>query len=203
MSSNPQHEPTMEEILASIRKIISEDSADAPPAEAKAPQAAPRPAPQPEPDSDVLDLTEAIEETPEPAPLAPEPMPADDVVFQTIEEEPVSSVPAQAPSGEGIFSDKTRKALDDTFAGIRPAEANSHAAPATSVAPIDGHSVEAVLDRAIRETFEPVLKSWLAENSGAVIDRMKPIIREWMDENFPDLLEEAVRNEVARKARKR
>ena len=24
--SNPQHEPTMEEILASIRKIISEDS---------------------------------------------------------------------------------------------------------------------------------------------------------------------------------
>src|SRR5215472_14517487 len=26
MASNPQHEPTMEEILASIRKIISEDS---------------------------------------------------------------------------------------------------------------------------------------------------------------------------------
>ena len=27
--SSPQHEPTMEEILASIRKIISEDSNDA------------------------------------------------------------------------------------------------------------------------------------------------------------------------------
>ena len=35
--SSPQHEPTMEEILASIRKIISEDS----PAEAPA---APEPA---------------------------------------------------------------------------------------------------------------------------------------------------------------
>ena len=30
MASNPQHEPTMEEILASIRKIISEDSTEAP-----------------------------------------------------------------------------------------------------------------------------------------------------------------------------
>ena len=33
MASNPQHEPTMEEILASIRKIISEDSAESPPAQ--------------------------------------------------------------------------------------------------------------------------------------------------------------------------
>ena len=30
MASSPQHEPTMEEILASIRKIISEDSTEAP-----------------------------------------------------------------------------------------------------------------------------------------------------------------------------
>jgi hypothetical protein len=36
--SNPQHEPTMEEILASIRKIISEDT---PEAAAPAPEAAP------------------------------------------------------------------------------------------------------------------------------------------------------------------
>ncbi len=36
MASNPQHEPTMEEILASIRKIISEDSTEAPAAAAPA-----------------------------------------------------------------------------------------------------------------------------------------------------------------------
>ncbi len=40
MASNPQHEPTMEEILASIRKIISEDSNDAQPAAAEAPKPA-------------------------------------------------------------------------------------------------------------------------------------------------------------------
>ena len=37
--SSPQHEPTMEEILASIRKIISEDSTEAPPPPAPAPMA--------------------------------------------------------------------------------------------------------------------------------------------------------------------
>ena len=34
--SSPQHEPTMEEILASIRKIISEDTPEAAPAAAGA-----------------------------------------------------------------------------------------------------------------------------------------------------------------------
>ena len=42
--SSPQHEPTMEEILASIRKIISED---APEDAAPAPAAAPPPQPEP------------------------------------------------------------------------------------------------------------------------------------------------------------
>lgn len=57
----------MEEILASIRRIISED--DAPPAEAAAPvetpavvmAAAPAPAPVEPEDDDVLELTETIE----------------------------------------------------------------------------------------------------------------------------------------------
>ncbi len=35
--SSPQHEPTMEEILASIRKIISEDNPEAAPAVEAAP----------------------------------------------------------------------------------------------------------------------------------------------------------------------
>jgi len=212
MASNPQHEPTMEEILASIRKIISEDSAEASqPAPAVAPvQAAPAPvrlAPEPEPEGDVLELTQAIEEAPEPAPLpAEEPEPADDVVFQSIEEAAVSIAPAEAPSSEGIFSDKTRKALDDTFASIEPIEAPAPAPrQAAPVAPLTGANVEAVLDRAIRETFDPVLAKWLGDNSGAIIDRMKPVIREWLDEHFPAMLEEAVRSEVARavKPRKR
>ena len=211
MASNPQHEPTMEEILASIRKIISEDSAEAPQAAPPPVQAAPPPAPvalKPEPDADVLELTQAIEEVPEPAPLPPEP--ADEVVFQSIEEAAVSSsAPAEAPAptSEGIFSDKTRKALDDTFANLEPVEEEPRmsAASTAPVAPLSGANVEAVFDRAVRETFDPVLAKWLGDNAGTIVDRMKPMIREWMDEHFPPLLEEAVRAEVARvvRARKR
>lgn len=210
MVSNPQHEPTMEEILASIRKIISEDSSEAPqaaPAQAAPAPVAPEPvkaAAQPEPEGDVLELTQPIEEMPEPAP-EPEPE-EDDVVFQSIEEAAVSVAPAETPHAEGIFSDKTRQAMDETFASIKPPEtAAAPREPVGPLPPLNGTSLETVLDRAIRETFEPVLAKWLGDNSGAIIDRMKPIIREWMDEHFPDLLEEAVRAEVARvvKARKR
>ena len=58
--------------------------------------------------------------------------------------------------------------------------------------------MEAVFERAVRESFNPVLQKYLSDNSGAVIDRMKPLIREWMDEHFPALLEGAVRAEVER-----
>ena len=195
--SSPQHEPTMEEILASIRKIISEDSpGEAAPAVEVQPVAAAAPAPapaQPPQNDDVLELTQVVAEAPAPM---PEPIAADDIIFE-------NTAPA-APSND-IFSDHTRKALDDAFAAIpedEPAPAPVRAAPAP-LAPLDGSSVETVFERAVRESFEPVLQKYIADNSAAVIDRMKPLIREWMDEHFPALLEGAVRAEVERVVRSR
>lgn len=215
--SNPQHEPTMEEILASIRKIISEDATAEPPAAASSRPAAVAAAVTPEVE-DVLELTEVFAEEPAPAPAprqeaAPEPVSAkpDEIIFQTIEEpqmsEPVHARPEPARTEEpsAIFSDKTRKALDDAFASIEQEEeeAPAHRAPPAPVAPLDGASIEALFDRAVRETFDPVLRGWLGEHADAIVDRMKPVIREWLDHNFPPMLEEAVRNEVARVAKAR
>ncbi len=197
--SNPQHEPTMEEILASIRKIISEDT---PETAAEGPAAAgpsPPPAPQPVHD-DVLELTqEHVEAPPAPAPVPPPPpvpapvmapAPAEDIVFQSV---------APAPEHSDIFSDQTRKAMEDTFNNIPDEDEPVPAARNTSpIGPVDGSTVENVFERAVRESFEPVLQKYLSDNSAAVIDRMKPLIREWMDEHFPPLLEGAVRAEVER-----
>jgi len=194
--SNPQHEPTMEEILASIRKIISEDAPEA--AAAPAP-AAPEPAPEPVPvhaappppqpvHDDVLELTQEIEVA------APQPVPAEDIVFENV----VPAAPAASHSD--IFSDQTRKAMEDTFNAI-PEEEPEPVAPMRSpapLAPVDGATVENVFERAVRESFEPVLHKYLKDNSAAVIEGMKPLIREWMDEHFPPLLEGAVRAEVER-----
>ena len=193
--SNPQHEPTMEEILASIRKIISEDAPEAPAAEVAAPVAPPQPvhaapvheAPvyAPPVHDDVLELTQEIEVA-APAPMRP---PVEDIVFENV-----------APSTEhsDIFSDQTRKAMEDTFNAIPEEPAEPAPVRASGFAPVDGSTVENVFERAVRESFEPVLQKYLSDNSAAVIDRMKPLIREWMDEHFPALLEGAVRAEVER-----
>ena len=208
--SSPQHEPTMEEILASIRKIISEDNPEAAPA-VEAPAASPAPEPAKQElasvpahpavaEIEVLELTqEMVEPTaqPEPVAMAQQPKP-DDIVFEPVR-------PAAAAKDEGIFSDQTRKAMDDAFASLdetrEPEPAPRRAA--ASIAPVSGSSVESVFERAVRESFEPVLAQYLSDNSSAVIERMKPLIREWMDEHFPALLEGAVRNEIERVVRAR
>lgn len=232
MASSPQHEPTMEEILASIRKIISEDAPEAPP------PAAPAAAAHAHEESDVLELTQEVHDEPAPPPAviavpAPEPIPEpipepapvaaaaapeaepvkqpeNDVVFQTIEEEvPVSSEAQAVAPHEGIFSDKTRKALEDSFASIQaPAKPEAVAAPEESPVETpepaaDGASVQAVFEKAVRDSFEPVMRKWIGEHSDAVVDKLKPLVREWMDEHFPALLEGAVRAEVERVARAR
>ena len=212
--SNPQHEPTMEEILASIRKIISEDSSES----ASAPQHAAA-------DADVLELTQEVSEervyapepvhapapepvamqapAPEPAPAPmPEPEPEHDIVFEPVEEAPVPTpAPAFTASDHSdIFSEKSRKAVDDVFARLdehEPVRSTAQGA-AAPIAPADSATVQAVFEHAIRESFDPVLRSYLSGNADAMIERMKPLIREWMDEHFPALLEGAVRNEVAR-----
>ncbi|HEY1708493.1 MAG TPA: DUF2497 domain-containing protein [Rhizomicrobium sp.] len=221
MASNPQHEPTMEEILASIRKIISEDSPEAAPAAPAAPvETAPEPSPAAAPaaavepaheEPEVLELTQEVphEEPVEPEPVKPAPVvqaaapkapePEDDVVFQAVDE------PAAAASSDhdDIFSDKTRGAIHDTFSNIqppaveeKPAAAPAPAAPAFTAKA--GSSVEAVFERAISEAFDPVLHQWMDANKGELLNAVKPLIREWMDEHFPALLEGAVRNEVER-----
>ncbi|HEY4076037.1 MAG TPA: DUF2497 domain-containing protein [Rhizomicrobium sp.] len=198
--SNPQHEPTMEEILASIRKIISEDAPEAP-----TPEAQPASAPPPPIHDDILELTQEIEAiqpppAPEPFMAAPMPEPVQDVVFEPVIAPAPSIAPAPALDND-IFSDHTRKAVEDTFNAIPDEPEEPEFVPARSaapIAPVDGASVENVFERAVRESFEPVLQKYLSDNSAAVIDRMKPVIREWMDEHFPALLEGAVRAEVER-----
>jgi cell pole-organizing protein PopZ len=204
----------MEEILASIRKIISEDSAEAaPPAPAAAAPAAPVPAPAPEEtpapaaaalEEDVLELTEEIQE-PEPVAAAPEPAPQpepEEVEFKTIE------TPAPI-SGSDIFSDKTRRAIDDAFSKLdseEEAAAQPASAPMASTfrsTNVDGDSVEAVFERAVRDAVGPHIDQWMSNQKDDLLAAMRPLIREWMDEHFPAILEGAVREEVARAVKAR
>ena len=176
MSDQSSQEPTMEEILASIRRIISEDDA---PAEAAAP--APEPAPEPEPveeaaEDDVLELTDPIEP---PAPV--ESMGDIDVYSPEPEPEPAPA-PAPAPQPEPIqgFS---RDEVADNLVGDHAASLAASAFGSLSSAllmPKDGRTLEDV----VRELLRPLLK-------------------EWLDQNLPRIVETKVEEEVHRIARGR
>jgi uncharacterized protein len=229
MASSPQHEPTMEEILASIRKIISEDSSEAHAAtaieEKPAPARAPAAPPSPVADADVLELTQEVPE--EPPSRGPEPPPPDnDIVFRTIEEPAPAPEPepgpepepeaglapapepaaAQVYNSEGIFSDHHRQALGDALDSIEQSlpEDKPEVVQTTAPLPAGGEqAIGAVILEAVRAKVDPAVKQWLSDNSGALVDHMKPFVREWLDENFTAILEGAVRNEVDRVLRAR
>jgi cell pole-organizing protein PopZ len=202
--ANPPHEPTMEEILASIRKIISEDSS--------APVTAVPPSESRTGEAEVLELTQVVNETHSQSPPAPSvevrstpPDPDHAPTGHANAPEPAESDRIEAPAhpsvAEGLFSEKTRQVLSETLAALDapvPAEPVSE----TAVPPV-GVSVEAVFERAVRESFSPVLQKWLSDNSSTLVDRMTPTIRDWLDEHFPPMLEEAVRAELARAAKLR
>ena len=193
----------MEEILASIRKIISEDSPE-PHAMESSPPSGANEAQEP----GVLELTQEAhdEHGVQPASGTWPPLPSESVhsddrtegawresarVASTTDESRVASRP-----GDGIFSDKSRKALDDALTQLAPQGTGE--AVSGSPAPVGGLPLEAVFERAVGEAFGPVLRQWLGDNAETIIERMKPAISDWMDEHFPAMLEDAVRAELAR-----
>lgn len=198
-------EPSMEEILASIRRIISEDDAElsAPPA--------PRPAqPQPAPPSLSTDSIDALFAARAPAPkpsLQPEPRfaqgspqpaaarPVEPTVAlrPTIAPSPRPSVPPRSEPASQPARD-TRPAPTPPIrheepAAERPllsagANAAVHAAFGSlgAAPPVNGSS--GALEELVKEALRPMLKAWL-------------------DLHLPPLVERLVREEIERASRGR
>jgi len=191
-----QHEPSMEEILASIRRIIAEDGdAAAPAAAAAADGAAPAPAPaaapapppaaaaapaapaKPAPVDDILELTEVVEpDGPaiEAAPPPPEPPPQRAPEFTPAIVPNERAAPA-APAGERIVSPATAAASVAAFSQI----ASLSAARERDLPLGAGH---VTLETLVREELRPILKAWL-------------------DQHLPDTVERLVQEEIAQLVR--
>ena len=191
MTDPTAQEPTMEEILASIRRIISEDDA---PAEAAAPAPAPEPvytpepepvafmaAPEPEPaptpvepEDDVLELTDVYE--------APEAESIGDLDVFSPEPEPAPAPrPAPTPSYDSLVGESAAASAASAFAGL----ASSLKKPAPAAAPSGGD-----LSFMSGSTVE-----------GMVAEMLRPMIKDWLDANLPGIVETAVKAEVERIAR--
>ncbi len=190
--SNPNvqpAEPTMEEILASIRRIISEE-ATAPEPAAPAPQPEPVAA-MPEPEEDILDLTDMVANEPEPLPV-PEPMAAP--VFQqaAYQPPPETRIPPAAPAplvaaNESdivlVDNDMTRSNDDSLLSGSSLDRAGSAFSQLDRGMAISGGSDGRTIEDMIREMLKPMLKNWL-------------------EDHLPEMVERVVRDEVERAARR-
>jgi cell pole-organizing protein PopZ len=174
MSDQSPQEPTMEEILASIRRIISED--DAPAEAAAAPEPEPAPVDEAPAEDDVLELTDPIEP---PAPLES----LGDIDVYSPEPEPEPAPPPPPPPEPAPAPAFSRDEVADNLVGDHAAGLAASAFGSLSSAllmPKDGRTLEDV----VRELLRPLLK-------------------EWLDQNLPRIVETKVEEEVHRIARGR
>ena len=172
----------MEEILASIRRIIADDQAAKPDEDVPA---APIPAPVPQND-DILDLAEVARPARKPEPVPPPAEPAID--FDSI-----------------AFED----AVD--FADAPPEPPPRPAAPERLQAVLEEQVVERLTSRetdaSVGQAFNLLATTVLTQNARTledlVAEMLRPMLKAWLDDNLPGMVERLVRAEIERVARGR
>ena len=191
--ATPGPDPSMEDILASIRRILNDGEAEpgAAPASADAPLASSAgavpahappgalPAPAPPgalPDDDVflLDQTMLIEE--------PAPMPPD-------------AAPPPPPADEPIRPAEPAHDYSHLDAGEAPEEPLL----AASTAAAAGASLGALV-RVMGQRNTPVYRGGPTLED-MVRDEIRPLVKNWLDENLAPMVERLVRNEIERVTR--
>jgi cell pole-organizing protein PopZ len=153
---DPQAEPSMEEILASIRRIISEEDQPAPVLDLNQPAEA-------EPEDDIM----VFEEQPAaraPAP-APQPAPAPAPVAAPIEPAPAPP-PPRAAYTPPVEEDIVEEPILSAPAAHVAADAFSRLASNVRVAEAPGQTLEGI----IRQLVRPMLKEWLDQNLPAIVE---------------------------------
>jgi uncharacterized protein len=211
-AADAQAEPTMEEILASIRRIISED--DAAPA-----ASAPADAEEGFGD-DVLELTDTVAEMPET--VSPD-FDFDALPTETEYDAPMAEEPAleAEPSYDGIVVEDRWADPEPEIMQVRepyqppppaasePVMAYQAPQPAPNYAPDNGLVSEPVADIA-SEVFSQLSPAkvfpevFASGNSveALVVAMLRPMLKEWLDANLPRIVEDKVETEVARIARR-
>jgi len=199
-----EEEPSMEEILASIRRIISEDDEEP----AKEPAAEPEPAPEPEAEkdaepaeeADVLELTEDdleedasqddidsmfdnIEESDQEE---------DELVLEDEPEEEPEPEPNSEPEVEQVAS---APAMDMGIDDVDPALDEDALVSSEAGDNIMGQfdALSALLTTGYQgsgNTLEDLVRELL-----------RPMLKEWLDANLPEIAERMVAKEIARLAR--
>jgi cell pole-organizing protein PopZ len=204
-------EPSMEEILASIRRIIADDDAVKP-----APKAPAKPEPSP---------VKAAPPPPQPAARAPSaPMGQDDIdaMLAGFDAAPAEEMPepeAQrqedvlelteamaAPEPEPAPSFRKIDAQQDVVFEEPPSPLPVRHAPSLRTPePEESPLLSATTTAAVNSAFGTLAHTVLVQNAKTLEDLVKemlrPMLKVWLDDNLPSLVERLVRAEIERVSR--
>jgi len=173
-------EPSMEEILASIRRIIADE---------KDPEAEAAPEGEAADGEDVLELTQMVQEDGSVVDVAEEAPAQPEEPVEVVEEAPAPEpepepAPEPAPAfdeGDGILSDTAADAASSSLSALANTVQIERRASSPGLTPLgDGG-----------RTLENM-----------VLELMKPMLKEWLDQNLPAVVDRLVQKEVERIARK-
>ena len=222
-------EPSMEEILASIRRIIADDDAAKTPAKAAEPaKPAPAPAPKAAAPAPAAPAPRPAAAAPRPAPAPPPPAPVgsgqDDIDAMFAEPEPKPAEPA--PAADILELTAAMEALPEPEPA--PALRRIDAVPDVVEAPAPPPKPPTVEQarRQFQETTEPdrqllspsttaavdsafnsLAQTVLVRNDltldGLVREMLRPMLKAWLDDNLPNMVERMVRAEIERVSRGR
>ena len=167
-------EPSMEEILASIRKIIADDK----PAEATP---AAQPLPDAEASKDILELTQMVQDDGSVVDLNEQP-----AVQPIVQTAPPPAPPAFAP---------TPMSMIDTPAANGLASEQAISSAASALAALANASK---IERMASAPAGVALGNGMKTLEDMVMDAMRPMLKDWLDQNLPAMVERIVQKEVER-----
>jgi cell pole-organizing protein PopZ len=189
-------EPSMEEILASIRRIISDESSAAAPAPEPA-----EPAPAPK-------AAAPVPPPPAPKPAAPAPAPVARKPEPQIEEEPdvleLTEVVESAPRQDFRKLETADVMFRDSEPPMRE-PAPKYSPPPAALR--DDQLLSQHTSSAVSSAFGALTSSMFSGDSRTVdqlvSEMLRPMLKTWLDDNLPSLVERLVRAEIERVSRGR
>ena len=180
----------MEEILASIRRIIADDDASKSPPKAENPMPPP-PTPMAPP-----------KPAPAPRPVAATPPPVEPVMQQDDLDAMLADV--EKPDEKPDVLDLT-EAMTAEPASVPPVTFESAPMPEPAVEPprLISSSTSAAIDSAFNTLAHTVLVQNARTLEDLVREMLRPLLKSWLDDNLPGMVERLVRAEIERVSRGR
>lgn len=184
-------EPSMEDILASIKRVIKEGEA---PASRRAPPVAPRAEEDVVSHDAILELNEPLSPPP-PAPPSVAPRGMDAFEEQRPVAPPPVATPAPSPTPTLAPAPTPAPAPAPTLAPVAGAAPEPEGPPVVSPATVE--ATRGALGALSRLIVKPEADSD-GTLEGLVRDMLRPMLSDWLDQNLPRLVEQMVAREIAK-----